>query len=258
MILLSTFEGVGLKRNRHPNERAAISKLTHTCIMNESSNTLAETPAPVKHGPNFVDRTGQRFHFLVVISLSRKDKHGHSFWNCRCDCGSEKVVAASSFTRGGVKSCGCKTGELIAKARTTHGGTNTTEFWIWRSMKARCLNPNHKAFKNYGGRGIKICERWLHSFDNFLADMGPRPAGYSINRIDNDGDYKPGNCEWVTWVEQQNNRRSNHLLEFNGKSQTITQWALEIGMKPCTLLRRVKNRWTIEQCLTQPLRSKSA
>ncbi len=253
MMLTHPYLSVGLKRNRHPNERMAISKLNHTRNMTESENTLAEEKTPVKHGPNFVDRTGQRIGNLVIQKLAKKDKYGHSHWECLCDCGNKKIAAWSSLCDGIPSSCGCQTSKVRSEARITHGRTNSSEYAIWRGIKRRCYNPKNEAFSDYGGRGITMCERWLTSFENFFEDMGERPHGLSINRKNNDGNYEPENCEWATTKEQQNNRRSNRLIEFNGRTQTMSEWATEIGLKHCTLWRRFHNGWSIEKCLTEKL-----
>jgi len=124
-------------------------------------------------------------------------------------------------------------------------------------MKQRCLNPNDVSFHIYGGRGVKVCERWIHSFANFMTDMGERPAETSIDRIDNNGDYEPANCRWSTQLEQQRNRRSNVVLEFQGESMCISAWAEKIGIKRKTLEKRLNcHGFTVEEALTLPLRAR--
>lgn len=153
--------------------------------------------------------------------------------------------------------------ELIppsAKARNyRHGyktaGKYSSEYSIWMNLRARCNNPNTTHYDRYGGRGIRVCQRWTDDFMNFLSDMGRRPSrSHSIDRIDNDGDYEPSNCRWATRSEQSRNRRSSRFIEFGGKTQTLADWADEKGMHQKTLHNRLRKGWTIERALTQPLR----
>ncbi len=130
-----------------------------------------------------------------------------------------------------------------------HGMCETSTYTIWRRMKVRCTKEDAKDFPRYGGRGISICERWL-SFENFLEDMGVRPEGMQIDRINNDGNYEPSNCKWVTPRENSNNRRSSVFIEYMGKKQTIAQWAREIGVGPKTLRNRILSGWTVDNALT--------
>ncbi len=130
------------------------------------------------------------------------------------------------------------------------------EYRIYHKIKGRCLNINDAAYNNYGGRGIKMCERWLESFDNFYEDMGARPSkDYSIDRINNDGDYCPENCKWSTKLEQNNNKRNNIQLTFNGKTQNISQWATELNMNQLLIGKRLRRGWSVEDALTKPLNS---
>ena len=148
---------------------------------------------------------GQRFGQMVAIKPSEK-RYGRYCWLCECDCGRQTIVSVSSLLNGNTRSCGHLNGgnNLVHGCRRT--GSSTPEYRTWRAMRERCRNPNNKHFKNYGGRGIKVCKRW-DDFRNFLADMGPRPETYSIERIDNDGNYKPSNCKWIPLLDQSKNRR---------------------------------------------------
>ena len=124
-------------------------------------------------------------------------------------------------------------------------------YWSWRSMKLRCYNKNNHNYKNYGGRGIKVCDRWRSSFANFLADMGERPFGHTLNRINNDGNYEPLNCKWSDGKSQCRNQRNNHLIEAFGKKQSIIEWAEEKSINASTLWYRLKRGWNIEDALTR-------
>lgn len=161
--------------------------------------------------PGARDIAGQRFGRLVAIRPAHRDKHGKWHWLCHCDCGKEVVVSSNAIIKGNTKSCGCYRSERVRQAPLTHGHTVNKVFSptyrSWAAMMTRCLNPNVPHYKYYGGRGIEVCERW-HSFENFLADMGPRPEGrYSIERVDRDGRYEPSNCKWIPQRDQSKNKR---------------------------------------------------
>lgn len=157
-----------------------------------------------------VDLSGQRFSRWTVLSKSSHEtsKATSAFWLCRCDCGTGRVVSGRDLRYGRTRSCGCLALELSVARETTHGRTGTPEHDTWNAMRARCDRPTHSRYRDYGGRGIKVCARWEESFGNFFRDMGPKPSpGHSIDRINNEGDYEPSNCRWATAKQQRSNQR---------------------------------------------------
>ncbi len=201
-----------------------------------------------------LDLIGRRFTRLLIIEFSHIDKNKHSHWKVLCDCGTKKTVDSSNLRRKLTKSCGCLNSEMRIETNTTHGMSYTVTHKSWRHMKERCLNPKSKSYKDYGGRGITICKRWLDTFENFYEDMGEKPRRLTLNRIDNDGDYEPDNCKWSSAKEQANNKRSNHILTYNGIVKTLAQWAEYLGIKRGVIDKRLKRGWTIEKALEVPVR----
>ena len=196
---------------------------------------------------NFKDLTGLQFERLEVQARAANGKGGHPQWLCKCDCGNEVIVNGQSLRKGRTKSCGCLNQEnRIAKA-TKHGMAKRPGYHSWANMKDRCFNENNIGYRYYGGRGITVCESWL-DFETFWADMGATwQEGLEIDRIDNGGNYEPGNCRWATPVENVSNRNITRRLETPWGFITIAEAAEKSGIPYCTLWYRLKNNWSPEK-----------
>lgn len=200
---------------------------------------------------------GKRFGRLVVVKLTENRKYNKIF-ECICDCGKTKHVFQGNLRRGFTVSCGCLHSEELKKRSTTHGLTQSKTYSAWTDMKTRCLNPNHIGYLDYGGRGITVCDRWLESFENFLADMGEIPfKGAQLDRIKNSEGYSPDNCKWSTRSENARNKRSSVFLTFEGRTLTVVEWSEVTGIKKSILYNRLYLHWTTERLLTQPTQSLS-
>lgn len=214
---------------------------------------MADTQ-PIPTHPRFQDLTGKTFGRLTVIGYAGKKRH-QSHWLCRCKCGSVKIIRACSIMSGHTVSCGCLHSEVTAKRCTLHGKSKSAEYRHWTSLKERCYCSSTGNYQFYGGRGITVCDRWRDSFENFIADMGPRPSSkHTIDRIDSSGNYEPGNCRWATQDEQQNNKRNSRLIEFHGKTMTISQWARELNLSWKAISSRLARGWSAEMALLSPIR----
>lgn len=217
---------------------------------------MLETSSYAKKKGEYKNISGQKFFRLTALHVAGKDKSGRKKWLCKCDCGNEKIVLSDNLCRGVTKSCGCWNKEQKVRLNTTHGMSQMPIHSLWLKMIDRCLNPNNKAFNNYGGRGISVCERWL-KFENFFEDMGNRPEGKSLERIDNQKGYSKENCCWATDTEQARNKRNNHLIEYMGHKKSIAEWAEILNIKYHTLFNRLcVYGFSIEIAMTMPVRGK--
>ena len=199
---------------------------------------------------HFVDISGEVFGRLTAHKVVRRNKHNQLIWSCTCECGTETEALAFLLRRGEKQSCGCLHREITASINRTHGKTRTKIYAIWRSMMQRCYDNNSHAYDRYGKRGIEVCDRWK-KFENFYADMGDKPQGMSLERIDNNGNYEPSNVIWASDKAQANNRRSNVILEYQGRKQTMQQWADESGIKIGTIWARLHRGWTVERAISE-------
>lgn len=203
-----------------------------------------------------IDLTGQRFGRLTVVARDYTDSNRNIYWKCQCDCGNECSVRGDHLKRGQTRSCGCLNAEIASRQNKTHGISGSRLHIIWVSMRQRCYNPQNRAYGRYGRRGITVCDDWKDnflSFYNWAISNGYAP-GLSIDRIDNDRGYSPENCRWATSSEQARNRRSDHLITFQGKTRTMVEWAEEMKIPLKTLsLRIVRYNWPIWRALTEPL-----
>lgn len=196
---------------------------------------------------------GGIFCRLTVVRHHHTDDKRFRHWLCRCSCGETTVADTASLTSGRKKSCGCLKREATAARNFKHGASDTPEHLVWKEMKRRCMSENRPQYKDYGGRGIKVCERWLNSFAAFLVDVGPRPSPkHSIERKDNDGDYEPGNVRWATRREQSRNKRTNRFYTFRGEKLCLQDWAERFGIRDDTLRYRLKVGWSMKRALTTP------
>ena len=206
-------------------------------------------PVPHPQDKRFVDLTGRRFQRLTAIRYVGKNTNCCHFWGCRCDCGKETVVMTSNLTRGTTRSCGCLQREVVTNRNTTHGLThkNRVEYIAWVNIRNRCKDPKNRYYKDYGGRGIEICERWMH-FELFFEDVGPRPSlDHSLDRIDNEKGYFKENVRWATPFEQAANRRSTRFIELNGERKPIAAWCRDLRINYRAAVRRFNAGYTPEE-----------
>jgi hypothetical protein len=198
------------------------------------------------------DRIGQRFGRLTVSAVAYKRKK-KTYVHCLCECGKETVALIEHLQSGHTTSCGCYNAECIGGRRRTHGLSASREYRIWQGMHARCNNLELEKYHCYGGRGIRVCERWA-SFAAFIEDMGMSSSPkHEIERIDNNGHYEPGNCRWATRKEQMRNTRKNRLITFRGETLPLIVWSERTGLSVSAITHRLKVGWSVELALTTPL-----
>lgn len=203
------------------------------------------------------DIIGKKFGRLTIIKRIYNDKRGYSRWLCKCGCGKERIVFGHNLKNGNTKSCGCLQREISQKmgfGNIKHGHSqNNRTYRTWQHMKERCVNPHNKDYKDYGGRGITVCERWM-KFENFLEDMGEHPSfGYSLDRIKNKLGYYKENCRWVTPKQQARNRHNNLYITHNGKTQLLIEWSEKTEIPASIIIWRLKHGWSTKKALTTPV-----
>jgi len=201
---------------------------------------------------------GVKKDFLTPIKIVTKmctgERWRRTFLECKCDCGNTYLALCYIFDKNKRKifSCGCK----HVWGGVTHGKYNTSEYRYWAAMKQRCYSPKNAYYHLYGGRGVSVCDQWKNSFTAFIEDMGQKPTPkHTIDRIDTNGNYEPGNCRWATAYQQANNQRNTILVEFNGKTQSTSEWSKEVGISKNTIYTRIRNGWTVKDTLTKPITS---
>ena len=197
-----------------------------------------------------IDISGEIFGRWKVLGIAESDRRGELLWHCQCLCGTKSIIHGSSLRSGNSSSCGCYRSEN--PHRKTHGASLTQEYQVWKAMIRRCENKNVVEYKDYGGRGIGVCPQWRNSFEKFIEDMGERPAGRTIERKNNDGNYELDNCRWATKRDQANNTRANRVLTICGKKKTMSQWSRAYGKKVGTIWKRLTLGWTEEDAIKTP------
>ena len=199
------------------------------------------------------DLTGMVFGRLTVLCIAESKQGDKYKWVCKCECGNITEKVGSDIKNGTTRSCGCLAKEVSSARATTHGMSNTKEYYAWKSMIERCNRKGHEYYHKYGGRGIVVCEEWLNGFSAFLRDMGKAPTKeHSLERIDNDGNYEPSNCKWGTKQEQSQNRSNTVWIEYNGETKCLSEWARIVGVSRQTFGHRVI-KFGIELAMTMPL-----
>ena len=229
-------------------------------IINVSLSDLTRKRHPVRscgcqRKSRLIDLSGQTFHYLTVLERAENNAQGKPQWLCQCICGKQVVVSTWDLLdkKYPTKSCGCMRNQLIGEAQKTHGMSYHPAFAVWHSMKQRCLDTNHHAYHNYGGRGITVCDRWLESFENFWNDMGASwQKGLELDRIDNNKGYSPENCRWGERKLNARNRRTNRTIDSPLGRMSVSELAERTGIGETTLLYRLDHDWPTESLCIKP------
>ena len=207
----------------------------------------------------FEDLTGQRFGRLLALSPIRQPGKRTKFL-CQCDCGEQSIVMSTNLKRGVTKSCGCLQKERAAAAKTKHGHTrrskgSTSTYNSWLGMKARCNNPGSPSYEDYGDKGIGYCKSW-ESFENFLEDMGERPDGKTLHRLNNDHGYDKANCVWADWATQGKYKSTTRWITIDGQTDTLTGWGRRMGVNYTTIQGRLNRGWNEKDAVFTPVRGR--
>lgn len=204
-----------------------------------------------------IDVTGKKFNRLTALGPTGQDRQNQMVWLCRCDCGNLTFVSSSNLRIGHTKSCGCLHGEVLSERSVIHNMSGTKIYATWTHLIQRCINPSDAAYDRYGGRGISVCAEWRFSFEDFYACVSGlshfNERGYTLDRINNDGDYEPSNIRWSTQTEQARNKRNSRYFTYGGKTQTATEWGEQFGLEYKTLLARLNRGWDMERALRTPV-----
>lgn len=222
--------------------------------MNDETMEASPLAVPLKGngGATLKDITGLRFGRLLAINRSGTGPNGEVLWQCWCDCGKSPIYVSHKLRRLQIVSCGCHKSELARRMKTTHGCTKSPIYRTWKGMMARCYKPTRRNYHSYGGRGIRVCERW-RDVRNFITDMMPTYVdGLTIDRINVNGNYEPSNCRWATSDQQHNNKTTSRYITALGKTQTVSQWMRETGLCHSTITYRFDKGWQADLIMTTP------
>jgi hypothetical protein len=201
-----------------------------------------------------------KYERLAVLERVKKEGQSNAYCRCLCDCGIEKIVRETHLKSGAIKSCGCLSREIASKNNSTHGERKTRLYSIWTNMKSRCYVESYTGFHKWGGRGIAVCDEWRNSYGTFRtwALLNGYNDNLTLDRIDNNGDYAPENCRWVSMKQQNRNRRNTTMLEHNGEVKSLSEWSEITGIPMGTLRYRISTaKWPISKALETPVLSKS-